>query len=78
MAQRHQISYCRVMPNNVIIVGIARSGTSLTASIFAKHGDFVAADRNTEFQDTSSHNPGRYWELIRLKDANAEVFQTVG
>ncbi len=66
------------MPKNVIIVGMARSGTSLTASIFANHGYFVAGDPDSELQDANINNPGGYWELNRLKDANAEIFQAVG
>jgi len=66
------------MPKNVIVVGMARSGTSLTASIFAKNGYFVADDPDADLQDANINNPDGYWELNRLKDANAEVFQSVG
>jgi hypothetical protein len=32
------------IPKNVLVLGMARSGTSMTASIFARHGHFVTED----------------------------------
>ena len=66
------------MRSNVIIVGMARSGTSLTASIFARHGYFVSAEPDRELQDPDKFNPGGYWELASMVEANARLFKAVG
>jgi hypothetical protein len=66
------------MPKNVIVVGMARSGTSLTASIFARKGYFVAEDPGEQLQAADRNNPGGFWELEDLKEANAGLFAAVG
>ena len=66
------------MPKNVLVVGMARSGTSLTASIFVKKGYFVAEDPENQLQAAGPHNPGGYWELEDVKEANVEVLKAVG
>ena len=66
------------MPKNVIVVGMARSGTSLTASIFVKKGYFVADDPNGQLQAADKNNLGGFWELEDLKEANASVLAAVG
>ena len=63
------------MPKNVIIVGMARSGTSLTASIFAKKGYFVADDPDKQLQAGNRHNPGGFWELDDLVEAIGLPFE---
>lgn len=66
------------MPKNVIIVGMARSGTSLTASVFVKQGYFVTDDPDGQLQAASPYNHNGFWELEDLKDADAKVFSAVG
>lgn len=65
------------MPKNVVIVGMARSGTSFTASIFAKLGYFVAIDPESELEGGNKYNPGGYWESSRLVQNNTEVLKAV-
>ena len=65
-------------PRNAIIVGMARSGTSLTASIFARQGYFIADDTGSDTQQADLHNPGGYWELDELVEANARVLAATG
>jgi hypothetical protein len=66
------------MPKNAIIVGMARSGTSLTASIFANRGYFVADDPVTDLQNAGSRNPSGYWEPRKLIEANVDILRSVG
>lgn len=66
------------MPKNVIVVGMARSGTSLTASIFARKGYFVADDPNEQLQAADKNNPGGFWELDELIEADASILAAVG
>lgn len=63
---------------NVIIIGMARSGTSLSASIFAKKGYFVADDPDRQLTAASRYNPSGYWELDQLIDANVRILHSVG
>jgi hypothetical protein len=66
------------MPRNVIVVGMARSGTSLTASIFVKKGYFVADDYEDQLQAANRFNRNGYWELEELKEADASILEAVG
>jgi hypothetical protein len=66
------------MPYNTIIVGMPRSGTSMTAAIFARAGYFVTADPENQLYKSDEFNPTGYWEAEPLIQANAEVFQAVG
>jgi hypothetical protein len=66
------------MKNNVIVVGMARSGTSLAASIFAKQGYFVSAEPDKELPAADKFNPGGYWELETLVESNAGLLKAVG
>jgi len=50
----------------------------LTASIFAKKGYFVADDPNGQLQAANKNNPGGFWELEDLKEANASLLSAVG
>lgn len=63
---------------NAIIVGMARSGTSLSASIFANYGYFVADDPDRQLTAASRYNPSGYWELDKLIDANVRILNSVG
>ena len=66
------------MQSNVIVVGMARSGTSLTASIFAKQGYFVSEEPDKELKGPDKFNPSGYWELENLVEANASLLRTAG
>ena len=65
------------MRKNAIVVGMPRSGTSMTAAIFARKGYFVAEDENKELRQGDEYNPSGYWEAEPLIKANAEVFNAV-
>lgn len=67
-----------IMPKNIIIVGMPRSGTSMTASIFAKNGYFVTNDEDTELRTGDEHNPLGYWEAKSLIKSNSEIFKAAG
>ena len=66
------------MPKNVLIVGVARSGTSMTSSIFTKKGYFVTEDESTDLRPADAFNPGGYWESEMLIQENAKLFSTIG
>ncbi|WP_179957720.1 sulfotransferase [Exilibacterium tricleocarpae] len=66
------------MPKNAIIVGVARSGTSMTSSIFTKKGYFVTEDENEDLRPADAYNPGGYWESETLIQENAKLFSAVG
>lgn len=57
---------------------MARSGTSFTASIFARNGYFVADDPDSELEGPNKFNPGGYWEPQKLVDSNVEILAAVG
>jgi len=65
------------MADNAIIVGMPRSGTSMTAAIFARAGYHVA-DEPDDLRGGDEYNPGGYWEAERLIQANAEIFRAAG
>jgi len=66
------------MPKNVLVVGMPRSGTSMTASIFANNGYFVAEDKDKELRSGDEYNPSGYWEAETLIQSNAEIFSAAG
>lgn len=66
------------MPKNVLVVGMPRSGTSMTASIFANNGYFVAEDGKKELREGDEFNPSGYWEAEALIKCNAEIFAAAG
>lgn len=66
------------MRKNVIVVGPPRSGTSLTASVFAGQGYYVAEEREAELRGGDDHNPFGYWEAEGVIARNAEVFARAG
>ncbi len=65
------------MPKNAIIVGLPRSGTSMTAAIFAGKGYFTAANAEQELRAGDHHNPSGYLEAETLIKFNADVFAAV-
>lgn len=66
------------MPKNVLVVGMPRSGTSLTASIFANAGYFVAEDESEDLRQGDEYNPSGYFEAEPLIKLNAEIFSAAG
>lgn len=64
------------MPKNVIIMGMARSGTSLTTSIFANHGYFV--DEEEAIAPRNHMNPTGYWESTSLLKLNEDILRSSG
>ncbi len=63
-------------PKNVIILGMARSGTSLSASIFARQGYFIDAD--DALAATDPLNPKGYYESLSLNQLNAQILRSTG
>jgi hypothetical protein len=66
------------MKKNAIIVGMPRSGTSLTAGIFSRQGYHVSGNEAKELQAGDGHNPFGYFEAKGLIDRNVELFSAVG
>lgn len=66
------------MAKDVIVVGMPRSGTSLTASIFARHGYHVGSIRRGRYREGDEHNPFGYFEADDLVRRNAQLFGRVG
>jgi len=62
------------MSKNAIIIGMPRSGTSMTTNIFAKSGYFVAEDEGDQLRSGDEFNPSGYWEAEPLIEANAQIF----
>jgi hypothetical protein len=53
----------------VIVLGVRRSGTSLTAGLVGKLGYFIENDS----RPPDEHNPEGYWESKRVQDLNASL-----
>lgn len=66
------------MSKNVIVVGMPRSGTSLTAGIFPPKGYYIG-DRSKAFlREGNDHNPFGSFEADDLIAENVRVLQAVG
>jgi hypothetical protein len=66
------------MPKNVIIVGPPRSGTSLTAAVFARRGYYVGEIESTAIRDGDDNNPYGYFEADRLIERNVDLLRRAG
>jgi len=55
-----------------------RSGTSMTAYVFARQGYFAAEAPDEDLHPGDAFNPTGYWEPRPVIDANAELFRAVG
>jgi hypothetical protein len=66
------------MPKNAIVVGMPRSGTSLSTRIFVRKGYFVTEDEGNDLDPADEFNPFGYWQAQRLVDCNIEIFHAVG
>lgn len=65
---------CMKAVRNAIVVGLPRSGTSLTAGIFVKKNYRTPAD----LLPTNEANPFGYWEAESLNDHNAAILGAAG
>ncbi len=66
------------MAMNVVIVGMARSGTSAIAGIFARRGYYSGASSETHIREGDAHNPFGYFEADDLIERNVEVLRRAG
>ena len=66
------------MPKNVLILGMPRSGTSLTANVFVRKGYHVGESSLPYFRDGDDHNPFGYFEADDVVERNVELFRRVG
>ncbi len=66
------------MAKNVLVVGMPRSGTSMTAGIFARAGYFVTDEPDVDLRPGDPGNPDGYWEAEGLIERNVEVFRAAG
>jgi hypothetical protein len=63
---------------NILIVGAPRSGTSLTAGAFARHGYFIGRIEEEHMREGDAGNPFGYFEADDVIDANVELFEAAG
>lgn len=68
----------KLSKKNVLIVGMARSGTSMTSAIFVNAGYFVADNTAEDLREADEYNPSGYWEASDLIKCNEEIFDLVG
>lgn len=66
------------MPKNALIIGMPRSGTSLTAGVFARKHYYVGGSRLSSLQHGDDHNPFGYFEADDVVERNVETFRRVG
>lgn len=66
------------MPKNVLIVGMPRSGTSLSANVFVNQGYFVSEDSDSQLRHSDIHNPFGYFEAEMLIENNVDIFKAAG
>lgn len=66
------------MPKNALIIGMPRSGTSLTAAVFARKQYYVGGSRLSSLQHGDDHNPFGYFEADDVVERNVEIFRRVG
>ena len=65
-------------PKNVIVVGMPRSGTSLTMGIFARQAYYVGPVKRRRYREGDEHNPFGYFEADALVKRNVRIFQRAG
>jgi len=66
------------MPKNVLIIGMPRSGTSMTTSIFVNKGFYIAENIEQEIRPGDEYNPNGYWEAKGLIQNNIEILNSTG
>jgi len=65
-------------PRNVIVIGVPRSGTSLTTAVFARKGYYVGQIEDERVRGGDDDNPFGYFEADDVIARNAALFQRVG
>jgi sulfotransferase family protein len=70
----HEIKNVR----NAIIVGMPRSGTSLTAAIFVKKNYRVVIGARSDLLPRNEANPFGYWEAESMNNRNAAILGAAG
>lgn len=63
---------------NVIVVGMPRSGTSLTMGILARKGYYVGPVKRKRYREGDEHNPFGYFEADALVKRNARIYRRAG
>ena len=58
------------MPKNALVIGMPRSGTSLTANVLAGKGYYVGTSRLSSLQHGDNHNPFGYFEADDVVERN--------
>ena len=66
------------MSKNVIVVGMPRSGTSMTTAIFVRCGYFVAQNEKASLRDGDEFNSEGYFEASDLIERNVRVLNRAG
>jgi hypothetical protein len=66
------------MSKNVIIVGMPRSGTSVTARVFTTKGYFMGDMNQTFIREGDDFNPFGYFEADDLIEENVRVLKAAG
>ena len=61
------------MPNRVIVLGVMRSGTSLTAELVRRWGAYAGSENNLWKSDINDPRGYGYMEYIPLQDFNDEL-----
>lgn len=65
-------------PYNILVVGMPRSGTSMTAGALARAGYHVSDAPENDLREGDAGNPGGYWESEALVRRNTEVLSAAG
>lgn len=65
------------MLKNVVVAGVPRSGTSMTAGVYARQGYYVTPDETRDLVQEDATNPMGYWESQTLIERNVEVLRAV-
>jgi hypothetical protein len=63
---------------NALVVGPPRSGTSLTAAVFARNGYYVGAMAKAAVREGDDYNPFGYFEADDLIERNVALLQRAG
>jgi hypothetical protein len=66
------------MKKNVLVVGMARSGTSLTAGIFGRNGYHVGSIASERLREGDDNNPFGYFEADDLIEHNVGLLRLAG
>jgi hypothetical protein len=76
--EEQHVTSTSTTPKNVVVVGMPRSGTSLTMGIFARKGYYVGPVKRKRYREGDEHNPFGYFEADALVKRNARLYQRAG